>query len=441
MTVFFVLLKITFGILALLFMVAGFLSIVRSTHVSTVLSTGNKGGPSKVSDPDFLRDIALYTGTRFSVRNRVEVLLNGDETNPRLWGDLRGAQKSILIQSYYSEPSQMLDRLVDILCDRAENGVTIAVLFDAFGSGAVRKSPAVARMKAAGIYVEYFRPLKWYAISRSTFRSHARGILIDGRIGYTGGFGIADLWDGDGRTDGGWRETNVRFEGPAVESLQAAFAAEWAEATGVLITGEGFFPHIPDASEAPDSPNSVDVSLAGFMHTVPTSGSTAAERFLALTIAGASETLYITNSYSVPGPDFRAFLVDAARRGVDVRLLTTGKKTDVKTTSIAGKAFYEELLEGGVRIYEYQPTMMHAKTLVVDGMWVSIGSMNLDNRSLALNNETSLLVLDPPLGQKMNEIFLADLEFAREIILSEFKQRPWHDRILEWGAERLWRIL
>jgi cardiolipin synthase A/B len=177
------------------------------------------------------------------------------------------------------------------------------------------------------------------------------------------------------------------------------------------------------------------------MHSILTSGSTPAERLLALSIAGAQKTLYVTNSYFVPGENFLQLLLLAAKRGVDVRVLTVGSKTDVKTTWYAGRTYYEKLLLGGVKVYEYKPTMMHAKTMVVDGVWSEIGSMNFDNRSLAFNNESLLLVLDKTIGAQMDSIFLDDVKYSDEIKLDTFRKRPLGGRILEWGAQKLRRIL
>jgi cardiolipin synthase len=257
--------------------------------------------------------------------------------------------------------------------------------------------------------------------------------VIDGRVGYTGGFGLADYWLGDGRTEGHWRESNVRFEGPTVAALQAAFAAGWAEATGELLTGDLFFP--------PPAFQRVGNVKAGLMHTIPAIGSTPAERFLALSIAGARQKLYVANSYFVPDENFRQLLIAAARRGVDVRILTVGSETDVKTTWYAGRAYYDELIRGGVRIYEYQPSMMHAKSIVVDGVWSSVGTMNFDNRSLSFNNEIMLVALDAEFGGILERAFLSDLEFSHEVTPTDLANRSWLDRLLEMGAERLWRIL
>jgi cardiolipin synthase len=275
--------------------------------------------------------------------------------------------------------------------------------------------------------------VRWYNLNRAQNRSHVRAIVIDGRIGYTGGFGIADKWIGDGLRPESWRETSVRFVGPAVMSLQATFSIGWAEASGTLLTGRGFF---PAAGFSPAGPR-----IAGLLHTVPSQGSTSAERFLVLSIAGAARTLYITNSYFVPDDDQRRLLVAAARRGVDVRILTAGRHTDMRSVRLAGRATYGELLRGGVRIYEYSPSMIHAKTMVADGLWSTVGTMNFDNRSATLNEESNLVMMDAGLGARLDSIFVRDLRYSREILLDDFARRPWYDRLLEWGATRMSRVL
>jgi cardiolipin synthase len=257
-----------------------------------------------------------------------------------------------------------------------------------------------------------------------------RGIIVDSRVGWTGGFGIDDKWFGDGRTAGSWRETNVRFEGPAVRQLQAAFGAAWVEATGVMFTGRATVEQEENGARA-----------AGLLYTSPTLGSTAAERFFALSIAGARQTLYITNSYFAPDRNFIDLLAAAARRGVDVRILTAGQRTDIPIVRLAGRAWYDTLLDAGVRLYEWQPTTLHAKTFVVDGEWSTVGSMNFDNRSMALNDEATLMVLDRAIGQQMNRIFLDDLQHAQEITVESFRTRSWLQRIAESWASTLRRLL
>jgi cardiolipin synthase len=359
----------------------------------------------------------------------VEVVQNGAGTFPRLWEDLRSAQRSITLQLYYGAPGRMADTLGEILRDRARAGVRVFVLYDAFGTVDIPRDHRDA-LRASGIVVEPFRPLRLTTLHLAQNRSHVRGIVIDSRVGWTGGFGIDDKWLGDGRTDGSWRDTNVRFEGPAVRQLQAAFAAAWVEATGVMFTGRATIETRTDAATA-----------AALLYTAPTLGSTAAERFFALSIAAARKTLYITNSYFAPDRNFVDLLVAAARRGVDVRVLTAGPRTDVHVVRLAGRAWYETLLGAGVRVYEWQPTTLHAKTFVVDGEWLTVGSMNFDNRSMALNDEATLMVLDRTLGEEMTRTFLDDLRDAHEITLEVFRRRSWLERVAERGANWLTRLL
>ncbi len=406
----------------------GFLDVTRGTAVRHVRGVAADGEPISVSAPEFPLMATMATGAWLAPGNRVEVTLNGDGTYPRLWEDLRSAQQSITMQLYYGAPGRMADTLREILRERAKAGVRVFILYDAFGT---IDMPANHRdeLRAAGVIVEPSRPIRVSTLHLAQNRSHVRGIVVDSRIGWTGGFGIDDKWFGDGHTNGSWRETNVRFEGPAVRQLQAAFAAAWVEATGVMFTGRATLEPEPDGA------------TAGLLFTSPTLGSTPAERFFALSIAGARKTLYITNSYFAPDRNFIDLLSAAAQRGVDVRILTAGPRTDVNIVRFAGRSSYDTLLSAGVRVYEWQPTTLHAKTFVVDGEWFTVGSMNFDNRSMALNDEATLMVLDRAAGQNMDRIFLEDLRHAEEITLESFRTRPWLERIAEWAANSLTRLL
>ena len=410
----------------------GILSVTHDTPVTSVIAEGDKDGPPSVEDPLFARSIELFTGTHIDPGNKVQILLNGDGTYPELWKDIASAERTITVQMYYSQPGAVADTMAKYLIDRAEHKVRVLLLLDAFGSQPLRREWRDS-LKHAGVEVKWLRPLRWYTLQKAAQRSHVRVVVVDGKIGYTGGFGLADYWLGDGHHEDQWRETNVRFEGPTVAALQAAFAAAWAEATGELLTGDLFFPKISFADVG-------DVQ-AGLMYSIPSTGSTSAERFLALSIAGARKTLYISNSYFVPGENFLQLLLAAAKRGVDVRVITVSDKTDVKTTWYAGRTYYEKLLEGGVKIYEYQPTMIHSKSMVVDGIWSYVGSMNFDNRSLSFNNESLLVALDRRLGAQMDSIFMDDIKSSKEIKLDEFRKRPLSGKILEWGAQKLRRVL
>ncbi len=416
-------------VLVLALALVGFLHLTRGTAVQHVRGVAVDGVPIGVSEPHFPVVVTMLTGASMLPGHAVELTLNGDGTYERLWEDLRSARQSITLQLYYGAPGRMADTLRQILLERAKAGVRVLVLYDAFGTVDIPVDHREA-LRAGGVVVEPFRPIRLSTLHLAQNRSHVRGIIIDSRIGWTGGFGIDDKWFGDGRTHGSWRETNVRFEGPAVRQLQAAFVAAWTEATGVLFTGRATLAEAENGT-----------ATAALLHTSPTLGSTAAERFFALSIAGARTTLYITNAYFAPDRNFVELLAGAARRGVDVRVLTSGPRTDVNIVRLAGRASYDVLLEAGVRIYEWQPTTLHAKTFVVDGTWFTIGSMNFDNRSMALNDEATLMVLDPAIGQQMNSIFVDDLHYAEEISAAAFRQRSWIERLAERGANLLMRLL
>jgi cardiolipin synthase len=407
----------------------GFLQLTRGTAVRHVRGVAADGAPISVSEPEFPLMATMATGAWLSPGNHVELMLNGDGTYPRLWEDLRSAKESIILQLYYGAPGRMARILGDILRDRANAGVRVFVLYDAFGTVGLPADQREA-LRAGGVIVEPFRPIRLSTLHLAQNRSHVRGIVIDSRIGWTGGFGIDDKWFGDGRSHGSWRDMNVRFEGPAVRQLQAAFAAAWVEATGVMFTGRATIATDDDGATA-----------AGLLYTAPTLGSTAAERFFALSIAGARQTLYITNSYFAPDRNFIDLLTAAARRGVDVRILTAGPRTDVNVVRLAGRAWYDTLFASGVRVYEWQPTTLHAKTFVVDGEWLTVGSMNFDNRSMALNDEATLMVLDRTLGREMNRIFFDDLQHAEEVTADQFRRRSWLQRIAERGAHWFARLL
>jgi len=415
--------------IVLAFALIGFLHVTRGTAVRHVRGVSSDGMPIAVGEPEFPLMAAMATGASLQPGNLVEVLLNGDQTYPRLLDDLRSAQQSITLQLYYGAPGRMADALGQILIERARAGVRVFVLYDAFGTADIPASHGDA-LRAAGVLVEPFRPIRLSTLHLAQNRSHVRGIIIDGRIGWTGGFGIDDKWLGDGRTNGSWRETNVRFEGPAVRQLQAAFVAAWTEATGVMLTGHATL-----------SPHENGVAAAGLLYSTPTLGSTAAERFFALSIAGARKTLYITNSYFAPERSFIEMLEAAAKRGVDVRILTAGARTDVSIVRDAGRAWYGTLLEAGVRVFEWQPSTLHAKAFVADGQWSTIGSMNFDNRSMALNDESTLMILDPTIGRQMDQIFLDDLRHAEEITMTTFRQRSFWARLTERLANLLTRLL
>ena len=418
-----------FGLLASVLALIGLLSVVRGTPVRVVKPFELTELPA-VSDPAFCATMELVSHTALVKGNQVEVMWNGDQTYPRLWEDLRGAKESITLQLYYCKPGRMADTFSEILIERARAGVRILFLYDAFGTSF--KKEYLESLRAAGVRAVSFRPFSIWALQKLQHRAHIRVVCVDGKIGWTGGFGIDDKWFGDGRSKDHWRDSNVRFTGPAVHQLQSAFTACWAEATGEMLV----FPCEPAIASSDDGG-----VFAGVLHASPSIGSTEAERFFAYSLSSAREKLYITNSYFVPDKDFRRMLMGAAKRGVDTRILTVSHEGDVKSTWYAGRARYEDLLAAGVRIFEYQPVMMHAKTIFVDGLWSAVGSMNADNRSLSLNEETVLLCYDKTVAGTVEKHFLDDLQYCEEIKLEEFRRRGLWQRVKENVCYAFWRVL
>jgi cardiolipin synthase len=386
----------------------------------------------------FPATVELLTKTPLYGGHAVQLMTCGDELYPRLWEDLRNAKRSITLQLYYCNPGRMADEFAEIVLDRVKAGVRVLFLRDAFGSAPL-PSEYLERLEKGGVTVAVFRPTRWWELHKVQHRSHIRVVVVDGRVGYTGGFGIDDKWYGDGRHKDQWRDSTARFTGPAVQQLQATFAAGWAEATGELLTGDHFF-RIDDDGE-PEPTREGDDVCAGLLHCSPTLGSTPAERFMALSIAGARQRLWISNSYFVPDGHFLGLLTRAAKHGVDVRILTPDRNSDVRSTYFAGRHRYPTLLRGGVRIFEYSAAMMHAKTLVADGIWGAVGTNNFDNRSMAFNDESVLMTYDTAVARRLETMFEEDLKHADEITMDVYRRRPWYDRVLERGASALSRIL
>ncbi len=405
----------------------GFFAVValtfftRGTPVERLRVLEHDGDWLPVAESRFCQTFATLTDTTIHAHNRIDLLPNGDGVYPRLWEALESAQDLITWHVFWFKPGRLADRLADVLVDRARAGVTVLFLYDYVGSMGIPEE-YYQRLREAGVEVQAFRKPHWKRLYKFQQRMHVRAVVIDGRVGFTGGFAIADEWDGDGRHPDQWRDTSVRVEGPIVRQLQTAFASNWAEACGELIVGKRVFP--PDG----DPPGN---TTAGLLFDAPSLGSTNAERFFILSIGGATERLYITNPYFVPNQHFRTALIEAVRRGVDVRVLTPGTNNDRMSTYHAGRAAYEELIEGGVRIYHYRPTMVHAKTLVADGVWSAVGTINFDNRSMVLNDEVAVVMHDRSCGEALEALFLEDLEYADEVSLEEVRGRGLLDRVRE----------
>jgi len=399
------------------FALAGVLYMARGNPVRRVRALGEDADPD-VSADRFCQQVESHVNTALVEGNRVEVLYD-EEVYERLWQDLTSARDLITWHVFWLKPGAMADKLRSVMRERARAGVDILMLYDRVGSAGMDDS-YWDELREAGVDVHIFRPLTLSTLYKWQKRSHIRAVVIDGTLGYTGGFCIHDDWWGENPV----RDTSVRFQGPTVLQLQSAFAADWAEATGELIVGERAFPDDPRHLDGPH--------IAGLVSGMPSIGSTDIERFHALSIAAARNRLYITNAYFVPDDDFRRFLVEAVERGVDVRILMSTKDNiDSDSTYHAGRRHFEELLRGGVRIYEYGRNMVHAKTLTVDGIWSGVGSANFDNRSMSLNDEVMLLVHDESVAETLERRFLEDLRDATELDLETFLARGPIERVKE----------
>jgi cardiolipin synthase A/B len=419
------------AILALLALLGAFY-FTKGTPIRRVRAVSGRAETPAPDEELFCEIAEEHLDTVLEEGNELEVLFDGDGVYPRLWEDLRAASELIVWQVFWHKPGRLSDELGEILRERARSGVTVLLLRDAYGSWGVPGEYWRA-LAAAGVEIADYRPYRPSQLYKAPQRSHARCVVIDGEIGYTGGFAVADEWLGDGRSAGQWRDTTVRFRGPAVRHLTAAFAANWGEATGELLIGEQLFPESVLERRG--------TTRAGLVYAAPSLGSTDGERLWALSLAAARESFYLTTAYFVPEPGMRAFLCRAARRGIDVRVLTPGAHTDKPSTWWAGRKHYEELLEAGVRLYEYRPTMVHAKTMVVDRTWAGVGSLNFDNRSLALNDEVMLVASDRRIAAVLHDRFLADIELADELSLDQVRHRGLPARLREHGWALVARLL
>jgi cardiolipin synthase len=356
--------------------------------------------------------------------NRIDILENGVGIFPAMLEAIASAKKTVDFEAYIFWSGDVATRFRDAFVERASHGVEVRVLLDAVGStGRKLKGSDVDAMKAAGVRVEFFHSKKPWKIWSLNHRNHRRVLVVDGTVGFTGGVGFADEWAGDADSPEHWRDTQARVEGPAVRGLQRAFQENWSEATREALVGEEFFPALPGAGSA----------LATVVPTSPLAAMSGARRVYAISLAAASKEIWIANSYFVPDQETSELLIEAVKRGVDVRVIVpSDQHNDVPATKAAGRTGYEPLLRGGVKIFEYEPTMFHPKTMVVDGIFSTIGSANIDSRSFHLNEEVNLFVYDTPFGERMRESFQRDLAKCRPYTLTMFRSRPLTKRVHEW---------
>ena len=379
--------------------------------------------PFGVADPQFARSMNTLFGPPLVAGNHVTSLYNGHQIFGAMLEAIRGAQQSVTFETYIYWSGSVGQRFTEALIDRARSGVKVHLIIDAVGSGKADAAQLQA-MRAAGAEVEKYQPIHWYSLNRINNRTHRKLLIVDGRTGFTGGVGIADKWDGDAEDPEHWRDTHFRVVGPVVAQMQATFVEHWLATRGDLLQGPRYFPELVPRGDA----------AAQMVRSSFDDGTESVRLLYLLSIASARRSVRIANSYFVPDDLSVRTLVEARARGVDVQIIVPGAEIDSEVTRAASRRKWTPLLEAGVAIYEFQPTMFHCKVMVVDDLWVSVGSTNFDTRSFRLNAEANLNAIDPTLARHERDAFEADRLRSRRIALDQWRHRPRLDRLGDWFA-------
>lgn len=372
-----------------------------------------------LEDPQFRRSMGVLLGPPIVEGNKVDVLLNGDQIFPSMLNAIRGAQRTITFETYIYWSETIGKEFSDALIERAKAGVKVHVMLDFIGSIKMDDT-AMDAMKAAGIQLQRYHKPVWWKLARLNNRTHRKLLVVDGKIGFTGGVGIADKWRGAAQDSDHWRDTHFRVEGPVVGQIQAVFTDNWTKATGAVLDGDAYFPALTAKGEHP----------AQMFASSPTGGSESMHLMYLLAITAARHSINLSNAYFVPDELTVKALVAAAKRGVAVRIITPGTDIDSELVRAASRELWGDLLKAGVKMAEYQPTMFHVKSLVVDDLLVSVGSTNFDNRSFSLNDEANLNVLDRAFATSQVKVFDDDWRHAKLITLAAWEARPWSAKLM-----------
>lgn len=371
--------------------------------------------------PEFDATMGALFGSRIVPGNAVQTLVNGDEIFPAMLQAIAQARASVNFETYVFRDGRLPQAFLDAFSERAMAGIEVRLVLDWYGSRHMSEAD-FAQLEAAGVRFARFRPIAWHTLMRANNRTHRKILVVDGRVGFTGGANIGDEWLGDARHPGEWRETHFRLDGPAVAKLQGVFAENWEEATGELLLGERFFPEIAPAGEVAVQIAASETGERNVIH-----------KMLLTAIASAQSHVRIGVPYFVPDDVSLAQLRLARSRGVAVDVIVPGPHMDKEFVQSAARHHWGALLEVGVRIHEYQPTMYHAKILIVDDVLASIGSANFHERTFRLNDEANLFVYDAGVVAEQIALFEADLARSREVTLAQWRDRPWRERVTDWA--------
>jgi len=377
-------------------------------------------GVAAPSDPEFLRSIGSLLGPAIVSGNRVDALINGDEIFPAMLAAIRAAKQSITFETYIYWSGDIGQEFADALAERASAGVAVHVLIDWWGGEDIQERYR-ARMERAGVQMAVYNPLRIGSLARMNNRTHRKLLVVDGRVGFTGGVGIADPWRGDAEDPQHWRDTHFRIEGPVVGQMQGAFTDNWTAVDGHVLHGPRYFPALEPAG----------TQAAQIFTSAPGGGAESVQLLYLMSIAAARKTFRLSMAYFVPDELALREMVAARSRGVRVQLILPGEHMDRGFVRRASRSLWEPLLRAGVEIYEYQPTMYHCKVMIVDELWTSVGSTNFDSRSFSINDEANLNVLDAPFANAQSAQFERDLEKSKRIQLDQWEGRSLSDKLLD----------
>jgi cardiolipin synthase len=365
-----------------------------------------------IDSPEFVGTVAGASGSPFLEGNTLELLNNGDAFYPAMLAAVEAAEHSITIEAYIYWAGEIGAVFAEALARRARAGCRVKILLDAIGSASIG-SDILAVLDAGGCQVAWYNPIRWYTLGRLNNRTHRKSLIIDGGIAFTGGAGIADHWRGDARGPGEWRDMQIRLEGPAVVPLQTGFAHNWQQTTGELLSGDAYYPML-----APQGALAVQTLMSS-----PETGASNVRTMYYLSIVCAREAIYIANPYFVPDPVAIETLIEARQRGVDVRIMVSGIRNDNWLARHNSVRLFRRLLTAGIEIQEFNRTMLHHKTMVVDRRWVTVGTTNFDNRSFAHNEESNVCCFDRRLAEQLHAVFLDDLKGCARVTLEGWRRR------------------
>ena len=380
----------------------------------------------QTDDPQFRRAMGSLLGPGIVGGNRARELLNGDQIFPAMLAAIRAAERSITFETYIYWSGDIGREFADALAERSRAGVKVHVLLDWVGSAKIDES-FLKEMQATGVEVRKFHKPAWYNLARLNNRTHRKLLVIDGKTGFTGGVGIAPQWTGAEQDADHWRDSHFQIDGPAVAQMQAAFMDNWLKVTGQVMHGEAYFPQILPAGD----------SDAQVFSSSPSGGSESMQLMYQLSITAATHSIDLSSAYFVPDDLTSKALIQALQRGVKIRIITPGEIIDTETVRAASRGRWGPLLEAGTEIHEYQPTMYHCKVMIVDGLLVSVGSTNFDNRSFRLNDEANLNIFDRAFAARQTQVFEDDLQRSRRITYEAWKSRPWQEKMKEVLASTL----